>query len=1029
MIMTRITQFLKHNSGGLEVFKLACFMVLFFSFSANAQNVTITGTVTGQSDGMPLPMANVVVKGTSNGVSTDLDGKYSISASANDVLVFSYIGFTDKEVTVGNQTVIDASLSSSATELDDVVVIGYGTQRKADLTGSIAIVDVSEARKTSTSDVSQLLQGRVSGVTVTTDGQPGAGPNIRVRGIGTFGNAEPLYVVDGVAMSGAVRDFNPNDIKSIQVLKDGAASAIYGSRAANGVVIITTKNGRKNTPLKIDYTSYYGIDQVAQTIPVLNRAQYQSIVNQKRTNAGFALLPGNDPASPLFIGDTDNDWQKIGLKDGSRHNQNFNFSGGGETMTYNVSMDYFKQEGVFVGQGPNYERYSGRINTTIEKGIFKMSPSLYYTHSFENSLTFRGDILTGGRPPLINDLVLAIPTMPLYDNNNIGGWGGTKAEVHGTISLNVPGINSLFENTVEVDRTFAIVNPELKLINSNGHELTYKLNISYDKTQARDFSFVPQFNMGYFFNSGKSLLDDNSRIYTNSLVENTLEYKKLFGKHDVNVILGQTFQAQEFVERRGHSESLPLPYYPVLSNGINQTVGGFETKSTIASLFGRLTYSFDDRYLLQATVRRDGSSRFRKEIRFGTFPSVAVGWKLSNEDFWNVSEDIVSQLKLRASYGELGNQNVGGDYGYQAVINNNIPYVFNGSVVMGGLQTSVLNRDLTWETSKFSNFGLDATLFKGAFELTADYYIKETSDIIVGVPISMSTGSLNLNPPVNAGAVRNSGLDLELTYHYTKGKDFSFDISGNVSTVKNEVLRLGGNGEPIFGVGSKTEVGGRIGEHFGYVYEGIFQSASEVADHAFQSGGTSAGDVKFKDVNNDGVVNADDRAYLGRAIPNLTYGLNLSARYKNFDFTAFASGAAGYYVNSSLYRTLMWSGDSVNSHTDILNHWTPTNTDTNIPRLVSDDPNGNNRDSNRPGWLQRGDYLRINTVMLGYKLPDLFGKTIESVRIYGNVQNLHTFTKYKGFNPDFTSGTLNPGFDGGSYPRPRSYMMGVQVTF
>ena len=1027
MIMMRITKLLKHTSGRLSFMKLAGFVVLLLSVSGLYAQGTITGTVTSGADGSTLPMANVVVKGGANGVSTDLDGNYSIKANANDVLVFSYIGFANKEVTVGTQTVINVALSADATEMEEVVVIGYGTQKKADLTGSIAVVDVSEAKKTSTSDVSQLLQGRVSGVTVTNDGQPGANPNIMIRGIGTFGDHQPLYVVDGVAMSGAVRDFNPNDIKSIQILKDGAASAIYGSRAANGVVIITTKSGRKNTPLKIEYSSYYGIDEVAQKIPVLNRQQYQMITNEKRVNAGFTLLPGNDPSSPLFISNTDNDWQKIGLKDGSRQNQNFNFSGGGESMTYNVSMDYFKNEGVFVGKGPSYERYSGRINTTFEKGIFKMSPSLYYTHSFENSLTFRGDILTGGRPPLINDLVLAIPTMPLYDPNNIGGWGGTKAEVHGTIALNVPGINSLFENTIEVDRTFAIVNPELKLVNSNGHELTYKLNLSYDKTITRDFSFVPQFNMGYFFNSGKSLLDDNSRIFTNTLVENTLNYSKVFGKHDVKVDLGQTFQTTGGVLRQAHSESLPAPYYPVLSNGINQTVGGSEYKSTIASLFGRLTYSFDDKYLLQATIRRDGSSRFRKEIRFGTFPSVAVGWKLSNEKFWNVSEDIVSQLKLRASYGELGNSNVG-DYAYQAVVNNNIPYNFNGTIVMGGLQTSVLNRDLTWETSKFTNFGIDGTLFKGAIELTADYYIKETSDIIVGVPIPMSTGSLNLAPSVNAGAVRNSGLDLEVTYHYTGNKDFSFDVSGNVSTIKNEVLRLGGNGEPIYGTGSKTEVGGRIGEHFGYVYEGIFQSAEEVSAHAFQSGGTSAGDVKFKDLNNDGFINADDRAYLGRAIPNITYGLNLSARYKNFDFTAFASGAAGYYVNSALYRTLMWSGDSVNASTEILNHWTPENRNTDIPRLVSDDPNGNNRDSNRPGWLQRGDYLRINTVMLGYKLP-VISKIIESVRIYGTVQNLHTFTKYKGFNPDFNSGSLNPGFDGGSYPRPRSYMMGVQVSF
>ena len=1032
MIMMRITKLLKYTSCKLSEIKLAGFVIILFSVTGLHAQSTITGTVSSGVDNTTLPMANVVVKGSASGVSTDLDGKYSIKANANDVLVFSYIGFTDQEITVGTQSVINAVLSTSATELEDVVVIGYGTQRKSDITGSVAVVNVSEALKVSNSDVSQLLQGRSAGVTVTSDGQPGAGPTVRIRGIATFGDSSPLYVVDGVPVGTSVRDFNPNDIKSIQILKDASAGAIYGSRAANGVVIITTKKGTKNSPLKIEYSAYYGVDEVAQKISVLNREQYQMITNEKRNNMVpyRGLLPGNDPSSPLFVSDTDNDWQSIGLKNGSRQNQNFNFSGGGENMTYNASMDYYDNKGMFVGNGPTYERYSGRINVTFEKGIFKMSPSLYYTHSFENSLTFRGDILTGGRPPLINDLVLAVPTMPLYDPNNIGGWGGTKAEVQNAISLNVPGINSLFTNSVEVDRTFAIVNPEFKLLNKNGHELTYKLNLSYDKTQARDFSFVPQFNMGYFFNSGKSLLDDNSRIYTVTLVENTVNYKKVFGKHDVDVLLGQTYQTNEAVNRQAHSENLPTPYLPVLSNGINQTVGGSQYNSTLASLFGRVTYSFDDKYLLTGTVRRDGSSRFASKNKYGTFPSVAVGWKLSNEEFFKVSKDIVSQIKIRGSYGELGNQNIG-DYLFQPVINNNILYNFGtpSNTVIGGLQTSVVSTEIKWETTTSANVGIDASFFNDALDVTVEYYNKKTSDVLVGVPIPSSTGSINTAPVVNAGSLRNQGIDIEVAYHYTSGKDFSFDIAANASTLKNEVLALGGNNEPIYGAGSKTQVGGRIGEHFGYVYEGLFQSSAEIADHAFQAAGTSPGDIKFKDLNSDGVIDAKDRQFLGSAIPTVTYGLNFTARYKDFDLTAFASGAAGYYVNSALYRTLMWSGDALNASKDILNRWTPTNTNTNIPRLVSDDPNINNRDSNRPGWLQKGDYLRINTVSLGYKLPAVFGKVIESVRIYGTVQNLHTFTKYKGFNPDFTSGVFNPGFDGGTYPKPRTFLMGVQMTF
>ncbi|MBC9795668.1 SusC/RagA family TonB-linked outer membrane protein [Sinomicrobium weinanense] len=998
------------------------------------QGSTVTGTVLSGVDNVPLPGVTVRVKGTDKGAVTDFDGNYSIRATGEgDVLIFSYIGFRTEEVSVNGQSRIDVSLEEDLAKLDEVVVVGYGTQKKSDLTGSIAVVDAEEVNKVSGNDVGQLLQGRSAGVTVTGDGEPGAAPNIRIRGVSTFGDNQPLYVVDGVPVGTSIRDFSPSDIESIQVLKDASAGAIYGSRAANGVVIITTKKGKKNTALKIDYHGYYGVDEVNRKIPVLGREDYQVIINEKQTNAGLALLPGSDPSSPLFVDDTDNDWQEIGLKTGSRQSHNFNFSGGGENITYNASLDYFENKGVFVGNGPTYERYSGRINTSIEKDRFKMSPSLYYAHSFENSLTYRTDVLTGGRPPLINDLVIAVPTMRLHDENNRGGWGGTDSEIHQAIALNVPGINSLFENWVETDRVFAVVNPEIKLLDTEDHKLTYKLNLSYDKTHARDFSFVPAFEMGYFFKSGMSLLDDNSREYTVSLVENTLNYTATLGDHSLDVLLGQTYQKNKYVLKTGHSENLPEPYYPVLSNGENQTSGGLEEESALVSYFGRINYNFDSRYLITATVRRDGSSRFAPENRFGTFPSIAVGWRLSNESFFNVPEDIISELKIRGSYGQLGNQNIN-DYLYQDVVNRNILYNFMNreqiDKVSGGLQTNIFSKNIKWETTTSANIGLDASLFNNALDLTVEYYNKKTTDVLVGVPIPASTGSINTAPTKNAGSIRNSGLDIELTYHHNNGKEFSFDISANASTLKNRVLALGGNDEPVYGTGSKTEVGGEVGRHFGYVYDGIFRSQQEVDDYAFQSAITAPGDIRFRDLNGDNVINADDRAYLGSALPTVTYGLNFTANYKSFDFTLFASGAAGYYINSRLYRSLMWSTDYINSHTDILDRWTPENTDTNIPRVVTNDPNGNARDSDRPGWLQKGDHLRINTISLGYSIPeDTFSSFLQSARIYATVQNLHTFQKYKGFNPDFNSGVWNPGFDNGTYPRPRTFILGVQLSF
>jgi len=1005
-------------------------LVLFSVCEINAQtDMNIKGTVTSQNDGLTLPGVNVIVKGTSRGVITEFNGNYSISASSNDILVFSFVGFKTQEIPVGNRIEIDVNLFDDATSLDDIVVIGYGTQRKSDLTGSVAVIDADEMQKVANNDVSQLLQGRAAGVTVTSDGQPGAAANVRIRGVATFGDNQPLYIVDGVPVGTSIRDFNPNDIKSIQVLKDASAGAIYGSRAANGVVIITTKTGSKNTPLEISYSGYYGIDEVAQKVPVLNRENYQMISREKSINAGWPLIPGNDPSSDVFVNNLDTDWQEVGLKNGSRQDHNFNFSGGGDNMTYNASMNYFSNEGMFIGKGPTYERYSGRINTTMEKGIFKMSPSLYYSHSFENSLTFRGDVLTGGRPPLINDLLLGIPTLGVYDENNEGGYAGTESDIHNTIVLNVPGINSLFTNWIEVDRIFAVVNPEVKLLDTNEHQLTYKANLSYDKTSTRDYSFVPEFEMGYFFNSGKSLLDDNSRNYTVSLVENTLDYKMNIGKHKLDLLLGQTYQKNTSIFRRGHSENLPKPYYPVLSNGENQSAGGEEYFSSLSSYFGRINYNFDDRYLFTGTLRRDGSSRFAPANRFGTFPSIAFGWRISNEDFFKVSQDLVSQLKLRASYGELGNQNIG-DYLYQSVINRNILYNFGGNPVTGGLQTSIISEDIKWETTTSLNIGLDAALFNNSVDLMVEYYNKETTDVLVGVPIPASTGSINTAPVVNAGSLRNTGLDMEIAYHYNKSKDFSFDIAVNASTLKNKVLALGGNDEPIYGVGSKTQVGNEVGEHYGYVYDGLFQTSQEVDQHAFQNDITAPGDIRFKDLNEDGVINADDRTFLGSALPSVTYGLNFTSKYKNFDLTVFTSGAAGYYINSSIYRHLMWSHEHLNSHEDILNRWTPDNTNTNIPRLNANDANGNSRDSNRPGWLQKGDYLRINTVSLGYSIPgEVFKGFLKSSRIYATVQNLHTFTEYKGFNPDFNSGVFNPGFDGGTYPKPRTYMLGVQLSF
>ncbi|QEL04260.1 TonB-dependent receptor [Olivibacter sp. LS-1] len=992
------------------------------------QSTQIKGKVTDKK-GEPIPGISVSLPGSKIGTTSDLNGFYQVQVPALiGKLVFTNVGYIKKEVPlVSGQFIYDITLEEDLLGLEEVVVVGYGTQRKADITGSVAIVDVAESKKYLTNDISQLLQGRSPGITVNSDGQPGASPNVRIRGVSTFGNAQPLYVVDGVPVGTSIRDFSPNDIESMQVLKDASAGAIYGSMAANGVVIITTKQGKKNTPLNIEYNGSYGVDKVWQRIPVLKRTDYQLIANEVRTNAGLPLIPGNDPSSPLFIDNVDTDWQKEGLKNGSRQNHNLNFMGGGENTTYNLSFDYLGNDGTFVGNGPSYDRYTARINTTARKGIFKVGQTFTYTHSHENTLTYNNTILTGSRPPLVIDLVEAIPTQMIYDPNNKGGFGGTESNIHDVISLNAIAINSLFENYTDVDRMFATAYGEIDLINKNGHSLRYKLNLGYDKTQARDYAFQPAFDLGYFFHSNISRLDDGQRTYTTGLVENTLNYEKKFGKHALTALIGQTYQYGSALVRSGHSEAFTEPYFPILDNGSNKTASGTIDENALSSYLGRITYNYDDKYLLTANIRRDGSSRFSPSNRFGYFPSIALGWKLTNEPFFKVSKDIVSDLKLRASYGKLGNQNIG-DYLYMSYINPNIVYNFNGQKVFGGLQTSLVSPDIKWESKVTSNIGLDGILLNGLIDFTVEYYRNKTTDILVGVPIPGSTGSVNKAPTVNTGSLQNSGFEFMAAYNKTQG-DFNFSIAANVSTIKNKVLALGDNNEPIYGAGSKTEIGGEVGQHFGYVTEGIFQSVEEVNAHAFQSAGTAPGDLKFKDLNGDHVINADDRAYLGSAIPGLNYGLNFTASYKKIDFTLFASGSSGFKINSRMYRDLMLTTDYINRHEDILERWTPTNTNTEIPRLVANDPNGNGRDSDRKGWLQDGTYLRINTVSLGYTLPDKLIKGVQRLRVYATAQNLYTFQSYKGYNPDFTAGVFEPGFDFGSFPKPRTLMLGVQVGF
>lgn len=1017
------------RAASLGIWRFALGILLMLS----SQFVLAQGVLKGvvrDKEGKPLAGATVTVKGTKTSTATNADGTYTIQAKAGDDLTITSVGYEAVNVKAGAATTIVMALKVDS--MEDVVVVAYGTQRKKDLTGAISSVNINETRKYSASNMSQLLQGRAAGVAVSSDGEPGASPSVRIRGFSTFGGSQPFYVVDGVPGAN-VRDFSPNDVESMTVLKDASAAAMYGAAAANGVIIITTKQGRKNQEMKVSYNGYYGVDEVWQIQSVTNRVQYQTLNNESRRNANKPLFPANDPSGASFIKTIDTDWQKEGLKTGSRQNHNINLSGGGLNNTYSISLDYFDNKGTYEGNGPDYKRYTARVNTTAEKGIFKIGQSFNYTHSHENSLTFRDDILLGGIPPLIGSLVSAIPTMALKDPANLNGFGGSNSEFHGANSLNGIGVNSVLKNYVDVDRIFANVYGELKLLKYQGHNLKFKTSLSYDKTMVRDYLWQPAYYFGNFFSNNTARLNDNSRIYTNASVENTLNYDKKFGKHALEALLGQGFRSGSALLRESKSEGFTTPYFPVISNGQVTSSKGSLFESGLSSYFGRLNYAFDDKYLVSASLRRDGSSRFAPANKYGYFPAASVGWRVDKEGFWNLPAEIVSALKVRASYGKLGNQEIG-DYLFQGTINPGVVYTFNGVRYTGAIQTLVSSPDIRWESKAISNIGFDGTFLDGHLDFSAEYYDAKSTDILVGINIPATVGFENLDPTVNAASLRNTGFEFGATYRKTKG-EFTFTASANLSTVKNKVLSLGGNNEPKYGVGARTVVGGEVGAHYGFVYEGIFQNQAEINAHATQFGAVLApGDVKYKDISGpqgkpDGVVNeAYDRVTLGSGIPKFNYGFNFTAGYKNFDFSVFASGSAKFLINSRMYRDLHHTAGALNYSTDMLNRWTPSNMNTDIPRLNDDDAN-NFKDSNRPGWLQDGTYLRINTVSVGYTFQKDLVKGLSNPRVYATVQNLYSFQKYQGYNPDFTSGVLNPGFDFGSYPKPRTVMMGVQVTF
>ena len=1041
--------------------------------SVTQQTIKVSGQVVDQ-DGEPLIGATVRVKGSQSGSVTDFDGNFSIDAPSNATLVVSYVGYKDREIAVRGRAVIEKiQLESDSQILDQVVVVGYGTQKKADLTGAVSIVNAEELKRVSNSNISTMLEGKVAGVQITSDGQPGADPAVRIRGLGTFGDTSPLYVIDGVPMGTTIRDFSPNDIETIQVLKDASAGAIYGSRAANGVVIITTKGGKKDQPLKVDYKGYFGVDWIpSSTYDVMNADQYSNYLGQAAANSNTPLPGGYslnaETGRYQFMDATDTNWFDEVFKTGIRQNHNVNLSGGGAYNTYNIGLDYFQQKGTLEGAGPNYQRFTARVNNTMETKFINFRTSIVYSHSNQDGMGLSNaneyvQGLYGDVTNVLRGTLLMQPTIKAYDEStwylddvvpgaknysyDAYGYGVYYNTIHGDISASNPLlVNNLLTRNVLVDRVVATGSADVNLlkmigVDSKNHKLNYKLNLSYSKTNCTDKNWVGawiQSNRVYLDKTNENLWE-RKRTNSDFLAENTITYDGTFGLHHVNLLGGITYEEENYHELAATGKNYPEPYYLQIGNAETRDATSYEDKHTLTSLIGRLIYDYDSKYLFSFILRRDGSSRLTKNIRWGTFPSVSIGWRFDKEKFFPISRDVVNMFKIRASYGELGNENIG-NYAYMATYRAGfMSYSFGNNVVYGTSIEDFVNANLAWEKKKTTNIGIDLAMFNNRLEFTAEWYKNKSTDLLYNVPVPANAGARNETVTMNAAEMENSGFEFSATYR-NNDHPLKWQVSANLSTLKNEVKSLGfGNKSYITG-DYATFVGEEVGQFYGYVYEGIARTQADLDDRVNDLGehvtqtGAQVGDCLYKDVNNDGQITADDRVVLGSGLPKVNFGLSAHLEYKNFDLSISTFGALKYHVADGIYNSLNSCYGYGNKDVAIgdANRWSEDGMTyvSSVPRtyIVANGEAWNDYFSDRK--IQNAAYWKIANIELGYNIPDkVFKGVISGARIYVSAQNLYTFTKYKGYNVDYAGGTFTPGFNWCSYPSARSFMAGVLFSF
>jgi TonB-linked SusC/RagA family outer membrane protein len=969
------------------------------------QQQTVTGTVLDEK-GIPLPGVTVQVKNTNVGAITDFDGEFSIEATDDDILIFSFLGFKTTEILVDGNVNMDVTLMGDLGQLDEVVVIGYGAVKRKDLTGAVSTVSGEAIENQAVPNVAQALQGKVAGLNIRqTSGAPGAGAEISIRGMGSFGaNSSPLVVIDGIITSGGLSNIDPNSIGNVTVLKDATSAAIYGSRGANGVVLITTKKGRAGKEV-INFDAYYSMDNVINQIETVDAATYAGMVNDFYVNDGKEA-PYADPASQ-GVG---TNWQDEIFRTGSRQNYSLSMTGGAEKNSHALVVSYYEGKGVVVNS--KYNRGNFRINNDIKplKGLsIGSGVALSYATTKE-----------GNPGEAIARALIYAPNVKPY--NEDGSYG--IADRQGQPTTMTQPLVAAYERHNEVINMRLLGNlfAEYEIVTG----LKFRTSLGLEYMQNDGTNFTPSYNFGLGNANGIATLNRNNNNTKNYIIDNIFTYNHLFNQiHDVNMMAGYTFQYEryEYLNAYRNTFSRNDDYLRVLDAGTsNDQARGSYTEWAVQSFLGRLNYAYDSKYLFSTSLRIDESSRFHKDNRRGVFPAFSAGWVLSNEDFLRNNLGSMSYLKLRAGYGILGNQDIG-IYPYQAALNSNLGYTFgtSESIVPGASPTAGSNRDITWEKTTTIGAGLEANFFMDKLGVIVDYYDRRTTDVLVRVPLPFVSG-LATFPYQNVGSVRNNGYEFTVDYRNTsENRDFSYNIGLNLTLNNNEVTELdsgldiiqagGGQG----GTSTRTTEGQAINTFYGYVQEGVFQTAEEIQNAPTQTN-AAPGDIRFSDLNNDGVIDDNDRTFIGNFMADKMFGFNANMKYKNFDFaiaingdfgrhqTIFAPGFAAARAAES--TNIMWA-----------DRWTGSGTSNFVPRIVGGDPNNNSRSSDF--WVRKQDFIRIQNVQLGYDLSNRVERTgLNKLRVYVAAQNLATFTDWPGYDPETTAN---------AYPLSRSVFVGLNL--